>query len=319
MGQSIHNRTPLTVGILLGLAGLAVLLLHGPIFQAVLPFAVENASLDHSISERGEFKIHVVLYAGGALAVLAGICVTSPRRRNALAIMHLADPAFPSLATGRFHRRVFWCATLGGLMISTLWVFSEGLGISSLYDEDRIFENVATAGFTLAAILLVQPVLHLRKSYRGAPVQRSWRWLVVFYLLLISGFVVITGEEISWGQRLFGWETPELVAAVNEQNETNLHNLYNNYFVLIYYGFAGIIPFHIAAMVLPFRKRDTRIASMLLPHPSLNVLGLVIAVNSAFLWRGELTEELLALYCVLFAGHIFFGTRNLNNLTANTT
>ena len=33
------------------------------------------------------------------------------------------------------------------------------------------------------------------------------------------------GEEISWGQRIFGIETPEAFAEHNRQGETNLHNL----------------------------------------------------------------------------------------------
>ena len=33
------------------------------------------------------------------------------------------------------------------------------------------------------------------------------------------------GEEISWGQRVFGFETPEALKEVNEQDEFNLHNL----------------------------------------------------------------------------------------------
>jgi hypothetical protein len=33
------------------------------------------------------------------------------------------------------------------------------------------------------------------------------------------------GEEVSWGQRLFGIETPEFLAKANAQKETNLHNL----------------------------------------------------------------------------------------------
>jgi hypothetical protein len=33
------------------------------------------------------------------------------------------------------------------------------------------------------------------------------------------------GEEISWGQRIFGFKTPEPLAQVNKQDELNLHNL----------------------------------------------------------------------------------------------
>jgi len=38
------------------------------------------------------------------------------------------------------------------------------------------------------------------------------------------GSFYIAGEEISWGQHVIDWTTPEFWAAVNDQNETNLHN-----------------------------------------------------------------------------------------------
>ncbi|MCB4427433.1 hypothetical protein FZX09_01160 [Synechococcus sp. MU1643] len=31
-------------------------------------------------------------------------------------------------------------------------------------------------------------------------------------------------EEVAWGQILFGWKTPENIAAVNAQNQITLHN-----------------------------------------------------------------------------------------------
>jgi hypothetical protein len=37
---------------------------------------------------------------------------------------------------------------------------------------------------------------------------------------LLIGF-----EEMSWGQTIFNWDTPELFNNVNAQKETNLHNL----------------------------------------------------------------------------------------------
>ncbi len=35
----------------------------------------------------------------------------------------------------------------------------------------------------------------------------------------------LAGEELSWGQQLFQWETPETLAELNDQKETNLHNM----------------------------------------------------------------------------------------------
>lgn len=39
-------------------------------------------------------------------------------------------------------------------------------------------------------------------------------------------FFVIAGEEISWGQRLFGIDTPTELNNLNVQNELNFHNIY---------------------------------------------------------------------------------------------
>lgn len=43
-------------------------------------------------------------------------------------------------------------------------------------------------------------------------------------VLWIAGCVYFAGEEISWGQWYFKWETPEWVGEVNRQKETNLNN-----------------------------------------------------------------------------------------------
>ena len=45
-------------------------------------------------------------------------------------------------------------------------------------------------------------------------------WVTCFLL----GCVYIAGEEVSWGQHIFEWGTPEFWSGVNDQGETNLHN-----------------------------------------------------------------------------------------------
>ncbi len=51
----------------------------------------------------------------------------------------------------------------------------------------------------------------------------SYVWL--WHGALALACMVFLGEEISWGQHLFGWTTPSELAVVNVQNETNFHNL----------------------------------------------------------------------------------------------
>ncbi len=47
--------------------------------------------------------------------------------------------------------------------------------------------------------------------------------LALLGLTLMCG--VVAGEEASWGQHFFGWDTPDSWGQLNDQNETNLHNV----------------------------------------------------------------------------------------------
>lgn len=48
--------------------------------------------------------------------------------------------------------------------------------------------------------------------------------LAVWVLIFILGCIYIAGEEASWGQHIFHWQSPELFQQINKQHETNLHN-----------------------------------------------------------------------------------------------
>lgn len=51
------------------------------------------------------------------------------------------------------------------------------------------------------------------------------RYIGYLYFAIAFTSVFIAGEEISWGQRLVGWSTPEQFAAINKQGETSIHNI----------------------------------------------------------------------------------------------
>ncbi|MFT5291328.1 MAG: hypothetical protein ACI8QS_003517 [Planctomycetota bacterium] len=78
--------------------------------------------------------------------------------------------------------------------------------------------ELATALFLFVAVCA--GLLLIR---RGQTFPRPWLrpWFVLFTL----GCIYFLGEEISWGQHIFGWSTPEALAESNDQGETNLHNL----------------------------------------------------------------------------------------------
>lgn len=49
-------------------------------------------------------------------------------------------------------------------------------------------------------------------------------WARAFFAIGTVGAIYVALEEISYGQRIFGWMTPEMWEMVNDQSETNLHN-----------------------------------------------------------------------------------------------
>lgn len=56
------------------------------------------------------------------------------------------------------------------------------------------------------------------------------RWLVYWFVLITLASVVLAGEEISWGQHLGLWsqeQVPSWLSEVNDQQETNFHNIGN--------------------------------------------------------------------------------------------
>ena len=63
--------------------------------------------------------------------------------------------------------------------------------------------------------------IQLLRFASSLPTRRLRLWL----LLTTLGCVYFAGEELSWGQHFFGWDTPDYLEVVNDQEETNLHNI----------------------------------------------------------------------------------------------
>lgn len=86
-----------------------------------------------------------------------------------------------------------------------------------LIEEDGWIENAQAGFFLLSALIGFYSLKRLKFETN-----------LLIYLLLFglnSLLLFCFFEEISWGQRIFGFETNEYFQKHNFQNETNLHNL----------------------------------------------------------------------------------------------
>jgi len=95
--------------------------------------------------------------------------------------------------------------------------------ILALTAEDGLIENIGAMSFLLASVVFFAVYAYssgLGNNLGGLRTQRN-----TFYLLLGILFLICFGEEVSWGQRVFQWMTPEWLKEINFQGETNLHNI----------------------------------------------------------------------------------------------
>jgi len=125
--------------------------------------------------------------------------------------------------------------------------------------------------------------------------------------------VYVAGEEVSWGQHFFNWGTPETWTAVNDQQETNLHNtsswLDQKPRLILMFGIVFgtlIVPALISKNIL--KLPDT--LKTLVPAKELSLLAFLIigthildkilnALDINFFARYSEVQEILLFYFVL--------------------
>lgn len=83
--------------------------------------------------------------------------------------------------------------------------------------EDGIAEWLTVAGLLSGSIVCLSRFVKLINK------RTKWFLFVTFCIGLFLFFA--SGEEVSWGQRIFGLQTPEYFEKNNSQQELNLHNL----------------------------------------------------------------------------------------------
>lgn len=102
--------------------------------------------------------------------------------------------------------------------------------------EDHFVENITSIALFIAAFYILYCAFQNfgREKYLWGSIQ----------ILIALALVFMGGEEISWGQRIFHWETTGIFKKDNLQDETNFHNLKINGVklnkVIFTYGFTAI-------------------------------------------------------------------------------
>jgi hypothetical protein len=116
-------------------------------------------------------------------------------------------------------RRILWLVALFPLLAVILPAILKLMPrlYMFLIREDGVVEWATAVVYIVAAGFAVGLALQFRRH-------REWLY-VLLYSVLGAGMFLIAMEEISWGQRQLGIETPPSIAEINYKGELNFHNI----------------------------------------------------------------------------------------------
>ncbi len=117
-------------------------------------------------------------------------------------------------------------STLGLCIVGALYIL---MGYSVLFLDDKTVQLVAGEEMlleTLGAIWFMVCSALCYLLLRGRQHSEQHRREVWVWGFLALFFFVAAGEELSWGQHMFGFTPPQAVSQLSRQEEFNLHNLW---------------------------------------------------------------------------------------------
>jgi hypothetical protein len=298
------------IGLLLVLLsiGLSVsfLLFH----RQIIGVFERNLSSDHALTERGQQELIAAYYFGTGVLLALGLGLVKAqdaRWRARVKEVVLGEPLSRCASIRPTPRSSLVISSVIGLvLIANLryWTrYRLSIPYCIFYCKDRgLLDVFVPASMTLCAVLLGAASWRLWNVSRRTKARAA---LLAAYLSLMAFFLIYAGEETSWGQDLFRWQTPALFSG-NTENQTNIHNYFNDYFDYGYMSLSLVLAVIFLSAWLEHRGRGLPFNRLILPHPSLIGLGLLIAFVALVWYREqELLEELMAVLVLFYSIRIF--------------
>ena len=106
------------------------------------------------------------------------------------------------------------------ILFFVLWVEVSPTTFSAYGAEDDIIENLTAIFFLISSIGFI--LTSKKSTYLKNKNNRMAYFMIIAWAVLMFIFF---GEEISWGQRIFDFSTPDSLDKINLQNEFNIHNI----------------------------------------------------------------------------------------------
>lgn len=224
-----------------------------------------------------------------ALILFLGLFTISAPTALIAARSHSGPPEPPLLSVlGPVSLAGLWLALLP-LSVLSAALSLEMIGVFGTEEIDTGFVEYATVlAWGLTAFVCA----------RIGARRRSWDRLFFWSASVVAVFLL--GEEISWGQWIFFWSSPELFAESNLQGETNAHNFLSPQAFELAYAAVGL-GMAAAAIFVRFSRRAAVITWSGLAWLRQSRWGAALALSTAVMMQHHLVQELSELALAMTA------------------
>jgi hypothetical protein len=290
------------IGLLIFATGFLSLLFHEDASREVILFATGLFSQDGKVSDTNLSLLKGSTTALSIFLLLFGLLFFISGWKPIINFLNTfwkiinTDPDLTLNRSNRITPILTWGSTVLSLVIVSIKAFEGRLELQWIYGEDRLMENLSFILFFCSAVLLSAAAVRVSKGQ-----------LRSVYTFFAGCIFFIALEEISYGQRLFGWETPELFLSRNIQSETNIHNFFNYQFEALYPLMVIFIIPLVLSLYLKLQQQKFPLLKKVLPHPGLfcPICAIAFIALIAGFDQQELIEELFSLLCIFYAARVW--------------
>ncbi|HEY1024335.1 MAG TPA: hypothetical protein VGE26_04175 [Sphingobacteriaceae bacterium] len=133
-----------------------------------------------------------------------------------------------------------------------LYILNEPL-YRAIISEDHLVEWLTFAALFSAGMVSLWVAWQIKLRYHYL----HWFFILFLGFNLLAGF-----EEVSWGQRVFGFSSNEFFQEYNDQKETNLHNTFQGILQIKTKHLALLVLF-IYGVIMPWLKQRNKLPQYL--------------------------------------------------------
>jgi len=170
--------------------------------------------------------------------------------------------------------------------------------------HEGVLEKYSSFLFFISGLVMMTSITQLSRNHF---IHETKKQVVLILISISILFLYLFGEEISWGQRIFNWDSFGIFNDYNFQKETNLHNFFNPIFNLLY-PMIGLGTFISLFLIWVFPNYKSYLFHLFIPHSSLFFIAFLMACSS-FRGHSEIFEELLSIFLLLYSIRIFMCLR----------